>query len=341
MTRRRPRHRRPAARTAARTAASRAAARALAAVLGLAVLGAVAQVAGPQPLLAQTLRSAVLADSIRVGDVVPVAVRLTVGAGERVVLPPMLDLAGDLENAGRVRERVETLDDGRIQVTGIYTVTPWRPGPMALPDMAVQVLSATGEARTVAAALPALEVLSVLPVDAQMLEPMPARDVLGRNWAWWPFLLLALGLLLLAGALWAWLRRRRPAVAEGVTAPAVPPRAAALAALDEARAAGLLERGEWKEFYTRVSVALRAYLHAVAPEWGEDLTTTELLARVRVEAGHDAAADLAALLRPADQVKFARRTPDGPAALAEWEAARGWVERFRPPTAEEPVEAAA
>jgi hypothetical protein len=329
----RPRDHRPAAR--------RATGRMLPAVLALAGVGAVAHAVAPPPLLAQTLQAAVLADSIRVGDVVPVAVRLTVGAGERVVFPPMLDLGGDLENAGRVRERVETLDDGRVQVTGIYSVTPWRPGTTALPDMAVQVLSATGEARAVSAALPPLEVLSVLPADAQMLEPMPARDVLGRNWAWWPFLLLAVGLLLLAGALWAWLRRSRPAVAEGVAAPAVPPREAALAALDAARAAGLIERGEWKEFYTRVSVALREYLHAVAPEWGEDLTTTELLARVRVEAGHEAAADLAALLRPADQVKFARRTPDGPAALAEWEAARRWVERFRPPSAEEPVEVAA
>lgn len=128
---------------------------------------------------------------------------------------------------------------------------------------------------------------------------------------------------------------------EVAAAPAVPPREAALAALQEARAAGLVERGEWKEFYTRISLALREYLEAIEPGWSEDLTTTELLAQVRVAAAHDAAADLAALLRPADQVKFARRVPTAAEAIAEWEAARRWVERFRPPAAVEPVEVAA
>jgi hypothetical protein len=308
--------------------------------LALAGLGAAAGAGAPTPVQAQAPQAAVLVDSVRVGDVVPVAVRVTVAAGERVVLPPMLELGPDLENAGRVRERVETLDDGRIQVTGVYSVTPWRPGTAELPGVVVQVLAPTGEARAVAAALPPLEVLSVLPVDGQVLEPMPARGVLGPNRAWWPFFLLALGLLVLAAAVWAWLRRRRP-VMEVAAAPAVPPREAALAALQEARAAGLVERGEWKEFYTRISLALREYLEAIEPGWSEDLTTTELLAHVRVAAGHETAADLAALLRPADQVKFARRVPAAAEAMAEWEAARRWVERFRPPAAVEPVEVAA
>jgi hypothetical protein len=292
-------------------------------------------------LQAQTPRSAVLADSIHVGNVVPVAIRVTVGPGDRVILPPMLDLGSDdLENAGRVREMVDTLADGELQVTGVYAITPWRPGTAELPDVVLQVHGADGQVRTLSAALPPMEVLSVLPLDAEALEPMPARGVLGPSYVWWPFVLLVLGLLLLAAAVWWWLRRRRPATALAA-APTISPREAALAALHDARAAGLVERGEWKEFYTRVSVALRVYLEAIEPGWSEDLTTTELLARVRATAGHDAASDLGALLRPADQVKFARRSPDAATAGREWDAARQWVERFQWPRVLAPVEEAA
>jgi hypothetical protein len=306
----------------------------------VAALGA--GLAAVAPLLAQTPRVAIPGDSIRVGDVVPVALRVTVAPGERVILPPLLPLDGpDLENAARVQERVDTLEDGSLQVTGVYSVTPWRPGTAPLPELSIQVLSAEGVVRSVAAGLPALEVLSILPADPDLLEPMPAKGVLGPSFAWWPFVLLLLALLALAALAYWWHRRRRPAA---VLAPAVPrrhPREIALAALHEARQAGLIERSEWKEFYTRVAHAVRVYLEAVEPAWGEDLTTTELLARVRERAGPEHAVALARLLRPADQVKFARHQPDAASAIEEWEAARQWIEDFQWPPRAEPVEVAA
>ncbi|NIP80284.1 MAG: hypothetical protein GWM90_14100, partial [Gemmatimonadetes bacterium] len=62
----------------------------------------------------QSVRSAVGRDTIRVGDVVPIALRITVDRDARVAWPDTLPLAGtELENAARVRERVDTLEDGR------------------------------------------------------------------------------------------------------------------------------------------------------------------------------------------------------------------------------------
>jgi hypothetical protein len=302
----------------------------LAAAVGLALL---AGVLAPPPGKAQSPQVAVLADTIHVGDVVPVAVRLTVPAGHRVTLPPLVPLGDrEVENATRVQERHATLPDGSLQVTGIYSITPWRPGTTELPGLELLVHDPDDGTRTVVAWLPSLDVSSVLTGDPDQLDPRPAKDVLGRSFAWWPFvLLLALILALAALALW-WVRRRRAAA--GPTAapvPAVHPRERALAALRDARRAGLVERGEWKEFYTRVALALRVYLEEMNAEWSEDLTTTEVLARVRNTAGPEAARDLAAALRPADQVKFARREPDASEAAAEWEMARRWVEAFHWP----------
>lgn len=283
------------------------------------------------PASAQEVRSAVAGDTIRVGDVVPVALRTTLDRGQRIAWPDTLPLGGpeaELENAARVRTRVDTLADGRLEATAVYAVTPWRPGEVSLPDVEIPIVSGDEVARTLTASFPGFQVTSVLPADTAGIEPRPTKGVIGGNWSLWPILLALLALLVLAAAVIWWLRRRRRR--RDVTAvPAVPPRAAALAALDRAREAGLVERGEMKEFYTRVSMAVREYLGAIEPTWGEDRTTTELLAAIRAAAGPATAAGLEPILRSADQVKFARRGADAEMAYREWEAARGWVAAFR------------
>jgi hypothetical protein len=300
------------------------------AILALAALAAFAAVGAHGS--AQSPAVAVLGDTTRVGDVVPVAVRVTVDPGERVLWPPVLPIeANDLENAARVRELVDTLPDGRVQATAVYSVTPWRTGATPLPELMIQVEAADGAPRPLVVTLPVLEVTSVLPLDGETLQPMPAKGVIGASYPWWLFVLL--GFLVLAGlaaVVW-WLTRRRAAAPGTVVMPGIPPRDQALAALRHARTAGLVEAGRWKEFYTRVAHALRVYLEALDPAWSEDLTTTELVARVRADAGHDHAAALARILAPADQVKFARRVPTAGEAVAEWETAVEWVEHFEWP----------
>jgi hypothetical protein len=305
------------------------------AVLALALAAALAAAA---PLTAQTGGAVILADTVRVGQVVPVAVRVLVEPGDRVLLPDTLPLRDpDLENAARLRQRTDTLVDGRVQVTGIYAVTAWRPGPADLPDLGIQVVGADGSDWAMTVPLPVVEVRSVLPVDAEALDPMPAKGVLGPSFPWWLLPALVLVALAALAAAWWWLGRRRPARA---VTPAVvlAPRPRALAELEEARAAGHVERREWKEFYTRVSHAVRWYMEAVRPGWGEDLTTTEALSRVHADLGPAEAAALGEILRAADRVKFARHEPAPDEALGLWTAARRWIEAVDAPALRTPVD---
>jgi hypothetical protein len=212
-------------------------------------------------------------------------------------------------------------------------------GELELPEVSVEVVGGDESPRTVRASLPTLLVVTVLPPDSSARTPRPARGVLGASWDW-----LAIGLILgLAAAvvgafLWWWRRREGEVEEETAWTPMIPPRQRALATLQEARDSGLLERGEWKAFYTLVSEAVREYAAALERSWGEDLTTTELLARFRAQVGPGEAIDLGHVLRPADQVKFARREPDRDTALAEWETARSWVQGFDwPPPREAPA----
>lgn len=332
---------RPHARPRAPTTAPRLP-RLLAASLALALL-ALALLATP-PLVAQDVRTAMVGDTIRIGDVVPVAVRVVLEAGERVAWPDTLPLAGDvLENAARVRPRVDTLADGRLEATALYRVTPWRTGEVPLPELELSVRSGEESVRAVTVSFPVLDVISVLPADTAGIEPRPARGVLGRSWSLGPLLLALLALLALIAAILWWRRRRADRTAAAPAGLAVSPRERVLARLQEVRESGLAERGAMKEFYSRTTLALREYLGALDSEWSEDLTSTELVTRFRSRVGSvEAASVLADLLRQADQVKFARRRPDPDTAVREWEKLREWVLGFGwpPPTLDQRGEAA-
>jgi hypothetical protein len=277
-----------------------------------------------------TAVGAIVPDSFRVGDVVHAALRVRLPFGTRVQFPDTLFVSQDVEAAGSRQIRTDTVGD-MLQVTALYPITAWRPGPVQLPAATIQFPGEQGRDSLVVRFDEAI-VASVLPADTAAVEPRPAKDVLGGDRIWWP-LLVGLAVLLALAALLIWLwRRRRPPPPFASPAPAGPsPREAALALLDRARVLRLAESGEMKRYYSLVAEALRVYMDAVEPGWGADLTTEELAIRIR--SGHlvDATADAMRVLGRADLVKFARYRPDLAAAQADWALARTWVERFAEP----------
>lgn len=292
-----------------------------AALLALASAGAVA---------AQQPQAAVIPQSITVGDVFHAAVRLELPPGATLGAPDTLALPEHVELAGRREVRVDTADGAR-RVTLIYPLSAWRPGEYALQPVDLRVV-ADGSERTMAVSFPAFAVRSVLPADTAGIQPREAKDVLGANRLWWPILLALLLAAAVAAALWYWWKRRRRPVqaAPAVAVVRVPPRDAALQQLAALRTSGLLERGEFKEFYVAMTEALRHYLAALHPAWSADLTTAELAPRLRASTGVRNPAELAPLLAAADLVKFARRPATATDALRDLDLAVYWVEQAEP-----------
>jgi len=274
----------------------------------------------------QQVHSAVVPQDITVGDVFHAVIQVVPVLTGTVQFPDSLVLPADLEQAGRRQLRQDTVTSGP-RWTAVYPVTGWRPGRHALSPVTLG-LAAGGRRLAAEAVFPEVLIRSVLPSDTAGIQPKQARDVMGANRLWWPWLLLMGAIILLTAAVYLVRRRRRPAVS-AAPEPAVPARTIALLALDRARASGALEAGDTKRFYSDVSAALRAYLAALDPTLGTDLTTTELAASLfRRSGGDQGAAELHRLLRAADLVKFARRRPAPGEALQEWQRARTWVESW-------------
>jgi hypothetical protein len=308
-------------------------------VLAFAMLPAVVQ--------AQEVRTAVVPDSIHVGDIFRVAVRVLVPAGAVVVFPDTLAVPANVEAAARRETTVDSTEDGRMAHTAVYPLTAWRTGPVELPPTTLAVVSPRGESEVEATFRP-FNVTTLLPGDTAEIEPRPARDVVGSSRLLWPFVVGALLVIVaLALGMWVWRRRRPVALAEA----GVLPRDAALAELDRIRKLGYLERNELKAFYTAVASVLRRYTAQLDPRWGAQLTTTELWRSMRrvlddpspvpaggqpgaAEDGSNEAVELYSMLGRADLVKFARARPAVAEAGAVWAEARGWVEQYPPPQAE-------
>ncbi|MGH7444250.1 MAG: hypothetical protein ACREKM_05215 [Longimicrobiales bacterium] len=304
--------------------------------LGVRSLSAVAAapLLGGAQVSAQSVSTAVVPETITIGDVFHAAVRVELPRGAEPIFPDTLALASeDMEAAGRVRVSVDSAGGARY-ATAIYPLTAWRTGTaLQLPDVSFAIRSG-GAQEIVTAAFPSFVLSSVLPADTAGIAPKPAKDVWGANRVWWPWLLAAAALLLaLAVAYYLW-RRRRPRAVVVEPGPLISPREAALTRLAHVREAGLVERGELKTFYSEITGALRTYLEAVDRDLGADLTTSELAGHTRRRGAPGPLLELLQFLGNADLVKFARARPAAADAYRDLDAARAWIEHYAGPAAE-------
>jgi hypothetical protein len=274
------------------------------------------------------------------------AITVKHGKGERV-LPAGLDLSNAAEmkkvlaaagfaipeQGGAAGARVWS--DPEDKASGWATthvdlpvlVLPEKPGRarLELPPLPVAVSRANGEIATVCTK-PHLILVEDPTAEVPEAEPKPNPPARPQREEWTSLKkALTYGSIgLLGGALIAYLAYRI-ATKPKPPPPPPPPRPPweiALEKLDIVRHAGLLDAGRYMEYIDRVSDAVRGYLGARFGFDGLESTTDELLALlarhgggfVRLESGAGPQpgiplADVSALLRECDLVKFANLTP--------------------------------
>jgi len=304
----------------------------------LLVLGAsraAAQNAAPVPA-SSTIRvqagAVVDRDTVTVGDVVRLTVRVRAPLGATVNFPTGLDSLAPVQ-ALEPPSVSNGADSTVVDRVATYRLSPWDVGrqPIRLGDVVVQMDDGD---RRVALTLPTVFVRSVLPADSALRVPKPARPLLGVRapipWWWWA--LAALAALALGLLVWWWIRRRRR-----VARPTGDPFADAEAAFGRIERLRLPEAGEPGRHAALMTDVVRRYLAARHPAATLAHTSGELLAAVRgvPTVPFDR---LHRLLDAVDPVKFAAAPIAAPRARELGDEAKAIVREERARATAVPVE---
>jgi hypothetical protein len=239
-------------------------------------------------------------DTVTVGDVVTLRVRVRAPRGATVNFPSAVDSLGPVQSLEPpiVRDGADTLD--YTDRVASYRLAAWDIGtlPIRLGDVLVQT---DDDERRVQLTLPSLIVKSVLPADSALRVPKPARPLLPVRapipWWWW--LVAALVIVGLGLGIWWWRRRRT-----GVLPPPGDPYGDAEHEFDRIEKLRLVDAGEAGRHAALMTDTLRRYLAARVEDASLALTSGELLAAVRGAPGVPYER-LDRLFAAVDRIKFA------------------------------------
>lgn len=256
-------------------------------------------------------------DTVTVGDVIRLVVRVRAPRGATISFPAAVDSLGPVQSLAPpgVRDGADTAAAADRIAT--YSLAAWDIGSQQIKLGDVLVQTDAGE-RRVPLALPSVFVRSVLPADTALRIPKPARPLLEARAPvpWWWYALAALAALLIGLGAW-WIVRRRRGIAAGPRDPF----ADASAAFEKVERLRLIEAGEPGRHAVLMADVLRRYLADRLDVASLAQTSGELQVAVRSvpSVPHDA---LRGLFESVDPVKFANAPIGAERARAIGEDAR-------------------
>lgn len=298
------------------------------ALLFLAVVTAPGRAAGAA---SPRVEAEVSSTSVTVGQ--PVTLRLSVTAPDLsgiVISEPVRpdDMSSTWSLVARRDLPEEVLAGGEARRTVEYTLAPFATGPVELPRYEVGYYPKDGPPTTTSLPAQTIQVVSVLPSDAAAIDPHDIKPPVEVPFPRWILVAAALAVLALLALLlrgwWAVMRRRLGRMIR-------PEKRLDIWALDELAALEgekLIEQKKVREFYTRLTDVVRAYLGRLFGINALDLTSTELLWKLESDTtvSDEVRSRVAELLNEADLVKFARHIPEAPACRRALERGRSVVE---------------
>lgn len=248
---------------------------------------------------------------VTVGDLIRLTLTVTADPGVEVDLPEPDPDMGEFEVLGHeVTGPVE--DDGPRIWTVVYTLALYKTGSFEIPPVAVSYRGEGVQAGSVRTQEHSVRVESTLSDDSKdILDIKGPLEIPRSLWSLWPWFAAALGL---AALIFLYLRRKGGETPSAVSRkPRLSPYDEAYQALRRLRDSGLLEEGQLKPYFTRLSEIIRRYLERRYLIQAMESTTTQLLDQLRKMS---LALDELKLFRDffpcCDLVKFAKYTPTVP-----------------------------
>jgi hypothetical protein len=301
----------------------------------------------PQPI------AVLSADSVEMAEVFELRVEVPVPGGHMVYFPPTVPSTGDVESFTPVDWRARRGPNGGATIELRYALIPFGMGNIALPPIDVITMPLEDEADgedipggsivgvweerqeairyTRSITPPTIWVEPVYSSDDVVagMSPRGPDDVVGFSWSWPSVALLLLFSTVTGGAVVTTTREWLANRAE--PAPLPPPgpttleeaRNQALTEFDRLLASGPYPAERAHELYGESSGIVRGYVERLDPEWGPELTSTELMDKLKGRSPEGAV--LAAEIRNAEAVKFGRLRPHAEPTAEHLTVLRAWV----------------
>lgn len=244
-------------------------------------------------------------DTITIGDPFVLRLRVHRGVDDKAEIAYGEDFPQPFEVRHTGGVETEQLENGRVRETQDIVLAIYQVGAFRVPPVSVHFVNAEGDSGKITSQPIDVLVQSVRPkgtTDIRDVKPPMVVVAQIPVWFW-----LAVGglILLLAGLVWYIYRRRRRPRAE---LPSLPVNW--LEELDRVGQLGLIERENYRQYYSLLSSVLRRCLEAKTPVHAVERTTFEIARDLRVQAFDDQLVmAIEDFLDEADRVKFAKFAP--------------------------------
>jgi hypothetical protein len=293
------------------------------------------------------------ADSVEMAEVFELRVEVPVPGGSMVYFPATVPSTGDVESFTPVEWRARRGPNDGATIELKYALIPFGMGNIVLPGIDVITMPLEDEANgqdipggsivgvweerqqtlryTRSITPPTIWVEPVYSTDDVVtgMSPRGPEDVVGFSWSWPSMGLILLFSMVIGGAVVTstreWLVDRAEPGPGPLLGP-IPPdeaRMRALTEIDRLLAAGPYPAERAHELYEESSGIVRGYVERLDPEWGPELTSTELMDRLK--GGSPEGAVLTAEMRTAEAVKFGLLRPHAEPTTGHLTVLRAWL----------------
>jgi len=269
--------------------------------------------------------------SMTIAERLNLTITIIVDEDYEVTMP---DLTGRLEQFGIIdwhTTQPELLDKNKKRITRTYVLEPFLSGDYTIPPVEAKFYKKSeGEANThsISSSELSIKVNSLLPEDMKEMKLNDIKPPVPYPTDYRKRIIIAGGVLLLAASgILGWLYYKRRASTVDAQAVMLKPHEIAYRELDELAAENLVEKGEIKPYYQRVSGILRRYIENRFGLRAPEQTTEEFLAGLERDSGlpENFKPLLRAFLRHCDLVKFAEFRPGQEESRQTFESCRDFI----------------
>jgi hypothetical protein len=286
-------------------------------------------------------------------EVFELRVEVPVPAGSLVFFPDSVPSTDDVESFTPVEWRARRGPDGSAIVELTYALMPFGTGTIVLPPVDVITMPrgeridgqaipggsvvgawemrqpALGSTRSITPPMVWVEPVYSMDDVVSGMSPRGPEDVLGFSWSWPSVVLVLLFSTVIGGAVVTttreWLANRpdtRPIPPAGGTN-LDQARRQAITELDRLVASGPYPAERAYALYQASSGIVRGYAERLDPEWGPELTSSELMSELRSRSLEDGS--LAAEMHRAEAVKFGLLRPGSDPTSVHLTVLRDWL----------------